>query len=76
MENLSEYISTREAVEIHQNKGLGDVDFQTIRNWIKKYGFGMKIGGQWRIQKKLYICFLEGKYEEDEKTGQISFRTD
>lgn len=60
-----EYITPLEAVRIHRRSGFGNIGKFTVITWIKKYGFGLKIGGRWKVDKKKFERFLrEGTHEE------------
>ena len=60
------YITVDEAMELHKKAGFGIVVTSTMRTWLKKYGFGLKIGGRWKVDKKKFERFLaKGTYCDD-----------
>ncbi len=59
-----ELIKTKDALEILEEKGNPIVK-ATLINWIKKYHLGIKIGGQWRIDKEKFENFIENGGDDD-----------
>ena len=49
------YIGVPEAAE------KADVSTMTIRNWIKDFGIGIKIGGRWKVDANALQDILDGK---------------
>lgn len=69
------YISTQDASKLFEDAGFGVIDLQTVRNWIVKHKFGLKIGGQWKIDEMKFKLFLEGKYEEGKEKKDKTFQS-
>jgi hypothetical protein len=54
-------ISTSEALEIVQTKGVVPISLPTIINWAQAYGIGKKVGGRWWVDKeKLTEMLVKG----------------
>jgi hypothetical protein len=55
------YITPQEAIDMIFQVGFGRPTVATIHNWSRKYKIGIKVGGQWRIDKEKLENFLKGK---------------
>ena len=59
-----EFITTAEAVEMHEARGFGPVGKFTIIYWCKQYGIGLKIGGRWKVDRQKLEKLLSGGTRE------------
>jgi len=60
------YITIPEAVKLYKQSGFRTVVETTMRNWAKRYGFGLKLGGKWWIDKEKFEQFLQKGNQDDD----------
>lgn len=54
-----QFISPDEAVQVYEQVGYGKITRFAIIEWIKRYGFGWKVAGRWKIDKNKFEQFLK-----------------
>lgn len=49
---MAQYITTKEAINIISDNGVGPISLPTMITWAKKHKIGKKVGGRWQIDRK------------------------
>ncbi len=59
-----EWLTTYDAIEIVHKKGYGNFTMATMRNWIRRYSIGKKVGGRYFVNRK-ELMKLVGDFREE-----------
>lgn len=58
-------------VSTHHAASIANVSLVTIRNWLNRYGIGMKVAGRWKVDfDKLQVLLKGGIPGEENAKGK------